>query len=1694
MLHLIGKRSSKTIVSRFLIALLLFTLVPVFPSLTSEKAHAEAALPYSENFESGTAADWSVVNGTWAITNDGSKVYQTVATDSIARSVYGDPTWDNYSVSADFKVNSWGSTQFQTVGLLTRYIDTNNYYLFTYDLGVLNIKKKAGGVISVLASTPFPLTIGSWHIIEAVSDHSRLKLMMDGVEVLSTVDLTFSAGPAALITAYGNVSFDNISIAATAPSSDGTVPSVPTGVAARETAFGRVDIDWNAATDNDAVAGYGVYRDGILLANTSNRYFTDTQVAQGTTYQYTVRTIDASNNFSAFSSAVAVTTVTTASANTVGLPFTDNFEQGDSHYWTLVNGSWSVMNDGTKALRTSASDSIARTLHGSSTWDNYTAETKFKVESWGSTSFQTVGLMTRYKDTNNYYLFTYDLGVLNIKKKVGGAITVLASMPFTLTSGTWYTLQAVTDHSRLRLLVNGNEQLSAVDTTFTVGPMGLITAYGAVSFDDVAIQAAALSSDTTAPSVPTGVTATETVPGQVTVSWNSSTDNDVVAGYELLRNGTVIAVNSSLTFIDNQIVPGNLYSYTVKAFDASGNYSAPSSAGSITTAPFTNNTSFRSNLIGVHPRLIVNPGMSAELQRRTTASGYQGFYSTMLTQANNAPDTINWFSSAVGNDNNWENVSFRLPTLAMAYKVTQNTAYKNKLRTYVLDLINRPQWGDENTDYGGSAANATGLIGIGYAYDWAYDAFSEAERSQIAAKLKQQSKKLYDEFFNHLSGTLAYWKSDYQNNHRHFRIEGLLVGTSAILGDIGDSEVATMYSFAEQELQTLVAQIAPDGSQHESPHYMSYGDEHVVRAIASYASVTNNSSLWTASVHNMGQFKTYLYGPGYTTLARYADDYNGRGYFNNFLFKLASQYQDAKLQAMALAAYAVDPISYSWHVWDFLYYDDTLVPDTTSQNQWAYFPDLEMANFRSGWETDDLSVTLKSGPPGGHKLNEWRDHISPNGTYINIGHDRPDAGHFSIDFGDKHWGEYPPYDKIDRWTKDINTLLVDGAGQRGEGNIAYFQPYSDMRDVAQISEFFGTPGYGFTTGDLHKSYVDMSRMDRNVMLVDSEYVIVYDDLLSANGARNYQFLFNNKGTWTGDANSGYTITQGSDSMQLFMLQPDNLQAVLSPASKVEMGTNLNVSNTVPSEKANFLGLFYPNINGRSLDVKPQITKDSEGTKLVVTRDGGKTDWIGFREVGTGTLTTTDAKADAKSLVVTKNGTTIENAMMIQGTALTLPNQRLVFSQPLNVRYENMTGGFKLWAENPQMTTITSSQMEVTGLVPNTIYTLQWSNGTSQPVTSDSVGKISVNLDLTQNDLSVVVSGTMLPDTNAPTAPHGLSAVSTASYSVNLNWDASTDNIGVSHYQVYRNCASIGTSLGTSFTDTGLTASSRYFYSVVAYDYNGNASGGLGRCINTQITDLPPSIPGNLAGGISGKSVALSWNSSTDDNGVTGYKVFRNGTEIATVTDTTYRDFNINSTTSYSYTVKAFDIRNSLSGSSMPFEITTPNFLVYANFENGASDWTVTSGTWNVVNDGSNVYKSSTTFDNSAAIGSTSWTDYTVETKVKVNNWSSTNSPNVGIRARFTDVNNYYFFGYKNGNLTIFRRVGGQNYGGMASKPFTFENGVWYTFKAVVQGTTLKLYVNGNLELTATNSVLTSGKVGIDSRFGDSRFDEFTVTQ
>lgn len=173
------------------------------------------------------------------------------------------------------------------------------------------------------------------------------------------------------------------------------------------------------------------------------------------------------------------------------------------------------------------------------------------------------------------------------------------------------------------------------------------------------------------------------------------------------------------------------------------------------------------------------------------------------------------------------------------------------------------------------------------------------------------------------------------------------------------------------------------------------------------------------------------------------------------------------------------------------------------------------------------------------------------------------------------------------------------------------------------------------------------------------------------------------------------------------------------------------------------------------------------------------------------------------------------------------------------------------------------------------------------------------------------------DTTAPTVPADL-RVSVAGTSATLSWSASTDDTGVTGYRVSRNGAALpGTVSGLGVVDSGLAAGS-YTYTVAATDGAGNVSGPSNSVTVTvpppPVDTTAPTTPTGLVTTLVGTTIGLSWGGSTDDTGVTGYRITRNGAALATTNDTTYSDVGLAAGT-YTYTVAAFDGAGNTSGQS-----------------------------------------------------------------------------------------------------------------------------------------------------------------------------------
>jgi phospholipase C len=179
-----------------------------------------------------------------------------------------------------------------------------------------------------------------------------------------------------------------------------------------------------------------------------------------------------------------------------------------------------------------------------------------------------------------------------------------------------------------------------------------------------------------------------------------------------------------------------------------------------------------------------------------------------------------------------------------------------------------------------------------------------------------------------------------------------------------------------------------------------------------------------------------------------------------------------------------------------------------------------------------------------------------------------------------------------------------------------------------------------------------------------------------------------------------------------------------------------------------------------------------------------------------------------------------------------------------------------------------------------------------------------------DDLSLTTGSV---DTTPPSVPAGVTATANGPTEIDVGWLPSSDTGGISGYTIYRNGSPVETSATASFADTGLTAGTTYSYTVDAVDTSNNRS-AQSAPPTTATTDpdtTVPTAPATLtATVVSASRIDLAWMASTDPDGVNGYRVFRDGLRVAEVTSgLSYSDTSVVPSTTYRYTVRAFDSVN-----------------------------------------------------------------------------------------------------------------------------------------------------------------------------------------
>ncbi|RKR88262.1 uncharacterized protein DUF1565 [Micromonospora pisi] len=190
----------------------------------------------------------------------------------------------------------------------------------------------------------------------------------------------------------------------------------------------------------------------------------------------------------------------TATASAAAL-FGDDFEDGNANGWSKSGGTWTVVTDGTRALRQGNSGAeLSRVFGGSTNWTGYQIQARVKPVSYGTAS-GFVAVAARSTGATSFDRLALFADRAELQAVRGGTVTVLGSVRVAVPTGAWATLTITADGATVRGRVDGTPVGEGASQAGN-GRIGLQTYRATASFDDVDVQAGAPNPTPTATGSP----------------------------------------------------------------------------------------------------------------------------------------------------------------------------------------------------------------------------------------------------------------------------------------------------------------------------------------------------------------------------------------------------------------------------------------------------------------------------------------------------------------------------------------------------------------------------------------------------------------------------------------------------------------------------------------------------------------------------------------------------------------------------------------------------------------------------------------------------------------------------------------------------------------------------------------------------------------------------------------------------------------------------------------------------------------------------------------------------------------------------------------------------------------------------------------------------------------------------------------
>ncbi len=515
-----------------------------------------------------------------------------------------------------------------------------------------------------------------------------------------------------------------------------------------------------------------------------------------------------------------------------------------------------------------------------------------------------------------------------------------------------------------------------------------------------------------------------------------------------------------------------------------------------------------------HPRLYLTAAELPALRERLAGEAGKRFYALAGPPSSKPPAY-----SAKGRSTG----GYRsLASAALAQALQPDPARLERILLWLRTALTFEEWGH------GSLADLDldaeyMMEGLALTYDWLHDQLPEDLRAQVRETIADHCRILFRaSLAGRTGGSLQF-----QQNHYWFAHLALALGAAAVHGEVPEAE--GWLTWAWDRFERVFLTLSDDGGFHEGPGYYDYSMPTLFQMISLYEQLTGlRIPYGDAGLAKSAAFRfQYLY-PSLQRSASLEDSSGALGRPPAFIMLwLAKRFTDPVAQGIAELVSA-GPLT---HWANLLYLDPALRAEDPLRRipTGHWYRDVETAFLRTSWAPEATYVAFVSRPLGGHLYAELCARYNLSGT----GHNHPEQNHFVLFARGQELADDPGY-TYEKRTANHNTILVDGKGQYGDGEM-WPRPNAGR---AFLRGFTSAGEVGLVTGEAASAYpaeLGLKRFERTLALLGPELVVIHDTL-EADAPHTFQWRqhFQGSGAVQGD---GFKLTVGDAACRVLPLLP-----------------------------------------------------------------------------------------------------------------------------------------------------------------------------------------------------------------------------------------------------------------------------------------------------------------------------------------------------------------------------------------------------------------------------------------------------------------------------------------------------------------------------------------------------------------------------